>query len=203
MVGPRPSTRSGTSSHLRQLDALELIPEIAAEFARRPSAATSGGLLHSYRTDDAETIVVALGSVLGTIKDAVDARREHGERVGVVGITSFRPFPIDDGAQRRSSDADAGSWSSRRRSASASGACSRPTWRWRPTTPRSRCTPSWPVSVVEPSPTARSKPARQTPHGNDLAPLTFLDLDLEIVERERARIGSVRRSGPSAENVLS
>ena len=36
-----------------------------------------------------------------------------------------------------------------------------------------------------------------------LGSVTFLDLDLGIVETERARIGSVRRSGPSAENVLS
>ena len=61
----------------------------------RRSGATSGGLIHTYRTEDAETIVIALGSVLGTIKDAVDRRREAGERVGVVGITSFRPFPFD------------------------------------------------------------------------------------------------------------
>jgi pyruvate ferredoxin oxidoreductase alpha subunit len=36
-----------------------------------------------------------------------------------------------------------------------------------------------------------------------LAPVTFLDLDLDIVDLERARIGSVRRSGPVAENVLA
>jgi pyruvate ferredoxin oxidoreductase alpha subunit len=36
-----------------------------------------------------------------------------------------------------------------------------------------------------------------------LSPVTFLDLDLEIVELERARISAQRRSGPSAENVLS
>jgi pyruvate ferredoxin oxidoreductase alpha subunit len=51
--------------------------------------------VNSYRTDDVETIVVAMGSVLGTIKDAVDRRRETGERIGVVGITSFRPFPSE------------------------------------------------------------------------------------------------------------
>jgi pyruvate ferredoxin oxidoreductase alpha subunit len=51
--------------------------------------------VNSYRTDDAETIVVAMGSVLGTIKDAVDRRRETGERIGVVGITSLRPFPSE------------------------------------------------------------------------------------------------------------
>ena len=51
--------------------------------------------MHPYRTDDAEIIVVAMGSVLGTLKDAVDARRELGEHVGVLGVTSFRPFPSE------------------------------------------------------------------------------------------------------------
>ena len=38
-------------------------------------------------------VVVALGSVLGTIKDTVDAMREQGHRIGVLGITCFRPWP--------------------------------------------------------------------------------------------------------------
>ena len=49
--------------------------------------------MSAYRSEDAETIVVALGSVLGTIKDVVDDLREQGTRIGVVGIGSFRPFP--------------------------------------------------------------------------------------------------------------
>ncbi len=37
--------------------------------------------------------MVALGSVLGTLKDAVDEVRADGLRVGVLGMTTFRPFP--------------------------------------------------------------------------------------------------------------
>ena len=94
MVGPEAFEEVKVLAHLRQLDALERIPELAAEFEvvfGRPSA----GLVSSYRTEDAETIVVALGSVLGTIEDAVDERRRTGDRVGVVGITTFRPFPVE------------------------------------------------------------------------------------------------------------
>ena len=94
MVGPEAFEEVRYLSHLRQLDALERIPVLARRFADS-FGRDSGGLLHSYRTEDAETIVVALGSVLGTIKDAADALRAAGERVGVVGITSFRPFPHD------------------------------------------------------------------------------------------------------------
>ena len=52
--------------------------------------------MRRYRTDDAETIVVALGSVLGTIEDVVDELRDEGERIGALGITCFRPFPLDE-----------------------------------------------------------------------------------------------------------
>jgi pyruvate ferredoxin oxidoreductase alpha subunit len=92
MVGPEAFQEVKVLAHLRLLDAVDRIPELAAEFATvfgRPSA----GLLSAYRTEDADTIVVALGSVLGTVKDAVDERRRTGERVGVVGVTTFRPFP--------------------------------------------------------------------------------------------------------------
>ena len=54
----------------------------------------AGGLVRPYRLEDAETAVIALGSVLGTIKDVIDERRERGERVGALGICSFRPFPL-------------------------------------------------------------------------------------------------------------
>jgi pyruvate ferredoxin oxidoreductase alpha subunit len=52
-----------------------------------------GGLIDQYRMEDAETVVVALGSVLGTIKDAVDELRDAGEKVGVLKIRCLRPFP--------------------------------------------------------------------------------------------------------------
>ena len=52
--------------------------------------------MRGYRLEDADTIVVALGSVLGTIEDAVDELREQGVRVGALGIKAFRPFPLQD-----------------------------------------------------------------------------------------------------------
>ena len=53
----------------------------------------AGGLIDMYRMEDAETAIVAMGSVLGTIKDAVDEMRDAGEKVGVLKIRCFRPFP--------------------------------------------------------------------------------------------------------------
>lgn len=50
-------------------------------------------LIDAYRCDDAETIVVAMGTIADTAVAVVDALRAAGRRVGCVGVTSFRPFP--------------------------------------------------------------------------------------------------------------
>jgi len=92
MVGPEAFTEVRYLAHVKQMQALDLIPGWAAEF-RQAFGRDSGGLVHAYRTGDADTVVVALGSVLGTIKDTVDALRDKGHRFGVLGITCFRPWP--------------------------------------------------------------------------------------------------------------
>ncbi len=93
MVGPEAFMEVRYLAHAKQMQALDLIPQIAAEF-KQVFGRDSGGLTQTYRTEDAETIVVALGSVLGTIKDTVDEMREAGIKIGVLGIKSFRPFPL-------------------------------------------------------------------------------------------------------------
>ena len=199
MVGPEAFEEVRYLAHLRQLDALERIPSLAAAFAEA-FGRQSGGLVRPYRTEDAETIVVALGSVLGTIKDAVDGRRDAGERVGVVGITSFRPFPLDavrdalSGARRvvvvekAFSIGFGGVLSTDVAMATHDAGCSLRTvvagLGGRAITRRS----------LEEMLAAASR--------DELDSLTFLDLDHGIIERERARMGATRRSGPSAENVL-
>ena len=68
----------GPVPHARQADAgARRDPAVAGEFAEA-FGRESGGLVRSYRTEDAETVVVALGSVLGTIEDVVDELRDAG-----------------------------------------------------------------------------------------------------------------------------
>jgi len=93
MVGPEAFTEVRYLAHAKQMQALDLIPQYTAEF-KQIFGRDTGGLVRTYRADDAQTMVVALGSVLGTIKDTVDDLREQGEKIGVLGITSFRPFPL-------------------------------------------------------------------------------------------------------------
>src|SRR5690349_2479870 len=92
MVGPEAFMEVRYLAHAKQTMALERIPVIAQEFEERFGRA-SGGLVRPYRCEDAETIVVALGSVLGTIKDTIDEMRAAGVKIGVLGIQSYRPFP--------------------------------------------------------------------------------------------------------------
>lgn len=77
MVGPEAFTEVKYLQHVKQLQALELIPKVQAEF-KNIFGRDSGGLVRPYRIEDAETVIVAMGSVLGTIKDVVDQRREAG-----------------------------------------------------------------------------------------------------------------------------
>lgn len=99
LVGPEAFTEVKVLAHQKLLRALDVVPSLSAEFAarfRRPS----GGLVRGYRTEDADTIIVALGSVNGTIQEVVDAMRTEGHAVGSLSVCTFRPFPFD--AVRRS-----------------------------------------------------------------------------------------------------
>ncbi|MGC8509870.1 MAG: transketolase C-terminal domain-containing protein [Acidimicrobiales bacterium] len=199
MVGPEAFEEVRYLAHLRQLDALALIPSIADSFAAL-TGRDSGGLVHPYRTDDAEVIVVALGSVLGTIKDAVDVRRAQGEHLGVLGITTFRPFPRD--AVR---DALAGASRivvvEKAFSLGGEGVV---------LTDVAMALAGRDVALHNVIAGLGGRPITQgaidsmlgRASAGDLGRLTFLDLDEAAVSRERSRIAAARRTGPSAENVL-
>jgi pyruvate-ferredoxin/flavodoxin oxidoreductase len=75
-----------------------LIPD-----AFREAADAWGGLtgrryasISSHRTEDAETILVAMGTIADTAVGVADQLRDAGRKVGVVGITTFRPFPASE-----------------------------------------------------------------------------------------------------------
>jgi len=68
--------------------------EFETMFGRDYSAMVEG-----YRLEDAETAIVAMGSICGTIKDAIDEMRAEGKKVGLLKIRVFRPFPTDEIAQ--------------------------------------------------------------------------------------------------------
>ncbi len=73
-------------------DAMPVIEQTARDF-EKITGRWYGGLIDTYRMEDAETAFVAMGSLIGTLKDVVDTLREKGEKVGIIKIRSFRPFP--------------------------------------------------------------------------------------------------------------
>lgn len=199
MVGPEAFFEVRYLQHHKQIRALELIPALAEEF-KQQFGRDSGGLIRSYRCEDADTIVVALGSVVGTIKDAVDQMRERGVAIGVVSICSFRPFPLDqvrealchakrvvviekclavgiggivaDGVRRALSGILLKGYTV------IAGLGGR--------------------SITMASLIRLFEQAGR----DELEELNFLDLNWEIVDREIARGQQQRRTGPTAENIL-
>jgi pyruvate ferredoxin oxidoreductase alpha subunit len=199
MVGPEAFMEVRYLAHAKQIMALDLIPEIADEFAQRFGRA-SGGLVNGYRTEDAETVVVALGSVIGTLKDVVDEMREDGVRIGVLGIRSFRPFPLAavraalQGAKRvvvleKSFSVGLGGVVSTDVRLSLSGIQLHGYTVVAGLGGRA-------ITKASLHRTLREAVA------DTLPPLSFMDLDWTIVNRQLEREAAMRRSGPIAENLL-
>ncbi|MEO3859611.1 transketolase C-terminal domain-containing protein [Acrocarpospora sp. B8E8] len=199
MVGPEAFTEVRYLAHARQMAALELIPLIAIDF-EKAFGRVSGGLIRTYRTEDAETIVVALGSVLGTIKDVVDEQRDRGVKIGVVGITSFRPFPLDAVRQalghakrvvvlEKALAVGIGGIVSANVRMALSGI---------------HLHGYTVIAGLGGRPITKASLHRLVADAtaDRLHPLTFLDLNQDLIERELRRAQRTRRSGPSAENML-
>ena len=74
-------------------NSLDVIEEVGKEFG--DLFGRYYGLIEEYKSEDADIILIAMGSLCGTIKDVVDKERENGKKVGLVRIRSYRPFPKD------------------------------------------------------------------------------------------------------------
>jgi len=71
-----------------------LADEVDADWAAR-TGRRWGGALESYRCDGARTVFVTLGSLCGTVREAVDALRDAGDAVGLLKVRLFRPLPVE------------------------------------------------------------------------------------------------------------
>ncbi len=199
MVGPEAFTEVRYLAHHRQMEALELIPKIAKDF-KAAFGRDSGGLFHTYRMEDAETVVVALGSVNGTIKDTIDEMRKDGTRIGSLSLCSFRPFPT---MALRAALARASRVVCIERSLSVGiGGNISHNLRMAMNNPAAQ------VFTVIAGLGGRAitrnslgKCFRQAISGT-LEPLSFLDLNMDVVNRQLEREKTTRRSGPAAESIL-
>ena len=100
-VGPYAITDYYMEAKRNQAEALknsvEVVKAVAKEFAT--ISGREYGLFEEYCMEDAERAVVIIGSAAGTTKDAIDALRAKGEKVGLIKIRLYRPFPAEEIAQ--------------------------------------------------------------------------------------------------------
>ena len=97
-VGPYAVSNYVMEARRNQLEALERSKEVILEVADkfRELSGRGFGLFEEYKTEDADYIMVMIGSAAGTAKEAVDQLREKGKKVGVLKLRVFRPFPAEE-----------------------------------------------------------------------------------------------------------
>lgn len=199
MVGPEAFMEVRYLAHAKQMQAIERIPQLAAEFLK-VFGRDSGGLIRTYRSDDAETIVIAMGSVLGTIKDTVDEMRADGHKIGVLGIISYRPFPLE---QVRAALINCKRFVVLEKSlAVGMGGIVATDVRMAVTgTGLKGYTAIAGLGGRAIPKASLHKLFREAEH-DELSPVTFLDLDWDAVNKQLERERQTRHSGPIAENIL-
>jgi pyruvate/2-oxoacid:ferredoxin oxidoreductase alpha subunit len=84
--------------HRQEMDAaMARVPALADEVDQdwaRCTGRSYGGAVESYRCEDAQTVIVTMGSMCGTVREAVDVLRDAGEAVGLLKVRLFRPLPV-------------------------------------------------------------------------------------------------------------
>lgn len=77
-------------------DSINVIKKVNNEFKKDFKRNYGDGLIETYRIEDAEYAVMAMGTVCGTIRSVVDDMREKGTKTGMIKVKSFRPFPENE-----------------------------------------------------------------------------------------------------------
>ena len=100
-VGPYSISNYAMEARKNQEIALEnakdVVLKVAEDFEK--ISGRKYGLFEEYRTEDADYIMLIMGSAAGTAKQAVDDLRAQGKKVGVLKLRLFRPFPAKEIAE--------------------------------------------------------------------------------------------------------
>lgn len=97
-AGPTTNTAFKYKEHNGLLNAKKIISEAETRF-NEIFGRQYTGLIEKYKSDDADYIIITLGSISGLVKQTVDELREQGEKVGLVRIRYMRPFPNEEISQ--------------------------------------------------------------------------------------------------------
>jgi pyruvate ferredoxin oxidoreductase alpha subunit len=77
-------------------NALKLIPEVNTEYAKVSGRSYGNGLIDAYKLEDAEIVVVCVGSTSGTLKVITDELRHDGIKAGLLRLRTLRPLPVEE-----------------------------------------------------------------------------------------------------------
>lgn len=201
MVGPEAFTEVRYLAHHHLQRAVGRFPELAAEYTSLTGHPLS--TMTGHRLDGARTVVVTLGSVTGTVIDAVDELRTHhepGGPVGVLSLTLYRPFPAE-AVREALAGAEHVVVLERAFAPGAGGVVSADVQAALAGTPARVSTV---VAGLGGRAVTRESVRRMLRDAADgrLAALTFLDLRTDVVEQELSRRDTVHRAGPHASGVL-
>lgn len=92
MVGPDAYMETRYHVHMDMMEARSVIARVAEDYAEA-FGRHHGGLIETYDLEGADVVLVSMGSLLGTMREAVDELREEGLKVGLLKVRCFRPFP--------------------------------------------------------------------------------------------------------------
>ncbi|MCK7494309.1 MAG: pyruvate ferredoxin oxidoreductase [Comamonadaceae bacterium] len=202
MVGPEAFMEVRYLAHAKQMHGARAHPARSPPSSPRASAASAAGWSAATASTTPKTVVVALGSVLGTLKDTVDELRDEGVPDRRAGHHLVPAVPAGRGARRAATARSASScW--RRASRSVWAAWCRPTCGW-----RCRASHLHGYTVVAGlggraiTQASLLRMLREAVAGTLPAADASWTWTRRIVERQLAREAAVRRSGPVAENLL-
>jgi pyruvate ferredoxin oxidoreductase alpha subunit len=199
MVGPEAFTEVRYLAQHQLNQAIRRFRELSDEY--RDAAGQELRSVSSYRCDGAQVIIVALGSVLGTIKDAVDELLDSGAgKFGVVGLGLYRPFPAAD-VRSALAGADQVIVLERAFAPGAGGVVTadiRAALAGLPVRINTVVAGLGGRAVTKSSVRAMLERAR----ADDLPDFSFLDLRHDLVDAELTRRADTHAAGPTAQNLL-
>ncbi|MGN0670390.1 MAG: pyruvate ferredoxin oxidoreductase [Oscillospiraceae bacterium] len=94
-AGPEHNTAFKYKEHIGLLNAKKAVDEAEEKFAEIFGRRYTG-LTESYRTEDADFVLITLGSIAGLVRETVDRLRDKGKKVGLLRIRYMRPFPNEE-----------------------------------------------------------------------------------------------------------
>jgi len=82
----------------QESDAMKNAKQVVVEVGKayKKLSSRTYGIFEEYMTDDADYILICMGSTAGTVKAAVNEMRDQGKKVGVLKLRMFRPFPAEE-----------------------------------------------------------------------------------------------------------